>query len=403
MFNFKKGTLVDNLRKKIVWITFLVLDTQLHKTSQFEILNNLSAKGYNTTLISIRSKKKVENRKSQLSVISIPLRNIPLVTSFIYSVFIFFFLPFYIIISKPDYIIIQPTIPITSIIPAILLSKVKRVKLVLDIRTITVQEGFRGFLQDFLFKTSILVAKKFFEGITIITTLMKKEICNKYSLDPKRLGVWSSGVSPSLFNPEDWFFNGSKIRKSFGLTNKFVVFYHGAINPNRGLMDTIKAIQLIKQKYPEIVLFLLGSGQLTTKLKEYVQKEQLGENVIFHDPVDYEDVPKFISMSDVTIIPLPDMHYWRSQSPLKLLEYLAMKKVVIISDISAHRAIISNETCGLYMPTVNPEEIAKSITYAFQNREKLQDWGKIGRIIIQKDYTWQKVASDLENYLISIA
>ena len=74
---------------------------------------------------------------------------------------------------------------------------------------------------------------------------------------------------------------------------------------------------------------------------------------LFTMQVDYEDVPKYISMSDVAIIPLPDMHYWRSQSPLKLLEYLAMTKTVIISDIPAHRAVIG-DACGIYSPSLHP-------------------------------------------------
>jgi glycosyltransferase involved in cell wall biosynthesis len=125
--------------------------------------------------------------------------------------------------------------------------------------------------------------------------------------------------------------------------------------------------------------------------------------VIIHDAVDYENVPKYISMSDVAIIPLPDMHYWRSQSPLKLMEYLAMKKVVIISDIPAHRAIIGGETCGIYLSSVKPIEIAKSIEHALQNKYRLREWGEIGRVIIQNGYTWQKVANDLNGYLLSIS
>ena len=390
------------LKKKIVWVTFLVLDAQLHKTSQFEILGNLAKKGYITSLIAIRSKKKFENRKAQVSVTSIPLRNVPIITGFIYSMLIFFFLPLHIIFSNPDFVITQPTIPIASFIPTLPISRIKKTKLVLDIRTITVQAGFRGFIHDFLFTTSILAAKKLFNGITIITSSMKAEICQKYGLDPDKVGVWSSGVSPSLFKPEVWVSHGLEIKARLGLTKKFVVFYHGALSPNRGLLETVKAIQLIRRIHPEVVLFLLGSGPLASVLKDFIKKEALQSNVIIHDAVDYENVPKYISMSDVAIIPLPDMHYWRSQSPLKLMEYLAMKKVVIISDIPAHRTIIGEETCGIYLSSVKPIEIAKSIEYAMQNKYRLREWGEIGRVIIQNGYTWQKVANDLSDYLLSI-
>jgi glycosyltransferase involved in cell wall biosynthesis len=391
-----------HLNKRIVWVTFLVLDAQLHKTSQFEILGNLAKKGYDTALIAIQSKSKFLNKKKQVSVVAIPLRNIPIITSFVYGMLIFLFLPLYIIFLNPDFIITQPTIPITSFISTFPISRIKRIKILMDIRTVPVQTGLRGFLHDFLFTTSILVAKKFFDGITIITSSMKEEICRKYNLNPDLIGVWSSGVSPTLFNPETWIPYGLEIRARLGLVSRFVVFYHGVLSPNRGLVETIEAIKLLRNEHPEVVLFLLGSGPLTPVLKELVEKDKLNSNVIIHDQVDYEDVPKYISMSDVGIIPLPDLHYWRSQSPLKLLEYLAMEKVVINSDIPAHRDIIGEETCGIYIPLINSADIAKSIIYALQNKNKLKNWGKIGRSIIRKGYTWQIIASDLESYMQSL-
>jgi glycosyltransferase involved in cell wall biosynthesis len=391
-----------HLNKRIVWVTFLVLDAQLHKTSQFEILGNLAKRGYDTALIAIQSKSKFLNKKKQVSVVAIPLRNIPIITSFVYGMLIFLFLPLYIIFLNPDFIITQPTIPITSFISTFPISRIKRIKILMDIRTVPVQTGLRGFLHDFLFTTSILVAKKFFDGITIITSSMKEEICRKYNLNPDLIGVWSSGVSPTLFNPETWIPYGLEIRARLGLVSRFVVFYHGVLSPNRGLVETIEAIKLLRNEHPEVVLFLLGSGPLTPVLKELVEKDKLNSNVIIHDKVDYEDVPKYISMSDVGIIPLPDLHYWRSQSPLKLLEYLAMEKVVINSDIPAHRDIIGEETCGIYIPLINSAEIAKSIIYALQNKNKLKNWGKIGRSIILTGYTWQIIASDLESYMQSL-
>ena len=79
-----------------------------------------------------------------------------------------------------------------------------------------------------------------------------------------------------------------------------------------------------------------------------------------------------------------------------------MGKVVILTDIPAHRSVVGKAKCGIYISSVNPAEIAKAIEYAYDNKENLEEWGKIGRKIIKEEYTWQKVAIDLENYLLSI-
>jgi len=274
---------------------------------------------------------------------------------------------------------------------------------VLDIRSIPVETvGLRGYLEKFWFFVSIVIAKKLFDGMTIITPLMKKEVSDNFGIDQSKVGVWTSGVSESLFNPETFSLASSEMKKKLGLSEKFVVFYHGVFSATRGLEETIEAMKLIKPKYPAIVFFLLGNGPDINRLKTLIQKEGLQENVIIHDSVEQSEVPKFIDFCDVGIVPLPCNIYWRFQSPLKLLEYLSMKKVVILSDLPAHRLVVNKEKCVIYFSSVNPQEIAKSIEYAYDNRANLGYWGNVGREIIEREYTWEKVAKDLENYLMSI-
>jgi glycosyltransferase involved in cell wall biosynthesis len=318
-----------------------------------------------------------------------------------FSLTLFFFLPFYVIIAKPNFIITQPD-AILGIMSG-LFSKFKRVKFILDIRSPPVEiGGFRGFLQNLLFITSIAIAKKIFDGITIITPLMKEEFCQRFDVNPKLVGVWSSGVSTTLFNPKICASEGADLRRKLRLSKKFIVFYHGVFSANRGLKETMEAMSIVKRVYPDVVLFLLGTGPIVPSLKDLSRMEELQDSVIIHDPVEYAEVPKYIAMCDLGIVPLPNHPYWRFQCPLKLLEYLAMEKVVIVTDIPAHRSIIGEKECGIYISSAKPIEIAKAIEYAYHNKEKLEEWGKFGRTIIEKNYTWEKIARDLENYLLSI-
>jgi hypothetical protein len=327
----------------------------------------------------------------------------PLVSPVLFTIVLILFLPVFIVISRPDFIIFEPEVHILSCFPGLFVSKFTKARSILDIRTVPVETvGFRGFLREFWFSVSILIAKKLFDGITIITSSMKEKICNDFHLNQDRVGVWTSGVSDSLFNPRNFIPENAELRRKWGLTGKFIVFYHGIFTPTRGLVETIDALKIIIPKYPDIVLFLLGAGPSASKLSGLIQRENLQENVIIANPVDHSKVPKFISMCDVGIVPLPDHPYWRFQSPLKLLEYLAMEKVVILTDIPAHRAVIGKAECGVYISSVNPMEIAKAIEYVYLSKDSLKDWGKIGREIVKRGYTWEKVAGSLENYLLSI-
>jgi len=390
--------------RKLLVISTFYLDKTLHKTSDLEILLQLAKRGYTPCLMAMRSRSIPQlNKNFHVRIFLIPLRDKPIISQVMYTLILFFFLPVYIVLLKPEFIIMLPNFCILSSIASLILSKFTKVKFILDVRSTPVEiSGFRGCLQSFAFTISVLLAKKFFAGMTIITSPMKKEICKKYKINPDKIGVWTSGVSTTLFDPRNYISEGAKLKTKFGLSKKFVIFYHGSFSATRGLVETIDAINVLRDTYPDVVLFLLGSGPIISELKDLVQKESLQGNVIIHNPVDYAEVPKFVEMSDLCITPLPNHPYWRFQCPLKLLEYLAMEKVVIATDIPAHRSVIGKEKCGLYISSIKPTEIAKSIVYAYHNKDKLKEWGKSGRTIVTEKYTWEKVANDLENYLLSI-
>lgn len=387
----------------ILWISFTRLGFDLHSNSLLDILRQLTERGHKVSLIALKSKDVSRTKNQDYHVIAVPLKGFEPILPVIFTIALFFYLPFYLIFSKVDVIVIDPYIDVLSIIPEVFLLKLKKIRYILDIRSTPVEiNGFRGFLRKFWYTASVNIAKSQFNGMTIITPLMRSEVCRTFSIHPDSVGTWSSGVDIGLFNPTKNVAEGKILKEKLGLSEKFVVFYHGVLTPTRGLEKTVEGIDLLRNKYPDIVIFFLGSGLLISRLKCLVKEKGLEGNVVIHDPVDQSEVPKFISMSDVCIVPLPNHPYWRSQSPLKLLEYLSMAKVVILSDIPAHRSVLGEEKCGVYLSSVEPTKIADAIEYSYLNRASLEELGKVGRNIVEKNYIWEKVALDLEKYLLSV-
>jgi glycosyltransferase involved in cell wall biosynthesis len=390
---------------KITWASSLVLDLHLHRTTQIEILKNLAIIGNVTLLIGMRSKQRPRLEEgSNLQLIQIPIRFFPIISQLIYSVVLAFILPIHILCSNPDFVIMDPELSILGSVTGVFVSKFRKTKFVLDIRSIPVDvQGFLGTLHKLQFVVSVLFARDIFSGISIITPMMKEEICREYFVEPKKVGVWTSGVSESSFDKSLWRNSGKRLRFDLGLSDYFVVFYHGTLSATRGIPEIVEATRILAKKRNNFVLFLLGSGPLVSMLKSLIKKEDIEKNVIIHDAVSYDEVPKYISMSDVCIVPLPDNSLWRFQSPLKLLEYLSMEKVVIATDIPAHRRVVGNAECCLFLSSLDTEQIIKLLEFAQFSRAQLNDWGKSGRKIVLREYTWRKVAKDLQSYLLSIS
>ena len=385
--------------KKIVWVSSLVLDVHLHKTSRLEMLQALAERGHKVSLIASYSSRRDSIGAAKVQTVLIPLRQVPMISAGAYVLLLFLYLPLFILRVKPDFVVIEPNPTVLGFYPTILFPKSIRPKTVLDIRSTPVDiVGVGGFLKTMFFSISLRIARKSFEGITIITSLMKKEVCERYDVDPKSVGIWTSGVSTTTFRAENW--DKTKIRKSLGLEGKFIVFYDGVFGRKRGIAETIKAVGLLKARCPDLVLFLLGNDEINAK--RMIRELGIQNMVIVHGRVAYAEVPKYVSMCDVGIVPLPNSSDWRYQCPLNLLEYLSMKKVVIATDIPANRVVLGECGCGIYASSADPREIAKSIVYAYENRKMLRKWGDCGRIIVEERYSWMKVAENFEAYLLQL-
>lgn len=398
-----KNGLREDSHRRILWIGSMISGINTYQTSLIEILNNLERRGHTVTLVGIRPRNRVAINSPRVNAIFIPFKYVPAISPVIFSLAIAIFLPFYIVFRKPDFVFFQPDISVLASVPSLCISKLRRARFLLDIRSTPVETfGLRGFLQKLVFDLSVNAAKKAFSGITIITPLMKEEITQTFRMDPATVGVWTSGVSTELFNPDAHVSESNNLRKKLALTGKFVVFYHGSFSATRGIIETAESIRILRPKNPQLVLFLLGAGSESVRLEELIKKDGLQKNVIIHEPVAYAEVPKYIAMSDVCISPLPYHPYWNHQCPLKLMEYLAMEKTVILSNIPAHKSIVDNSDCAIFIPSAKPEIIADAIKFAYENKNKLGEWGKTGRNIVTESYTWEKIAQNLENYLISI-
>ena len=393
-------------KKSVVWVSPLLLDIQFHKTSRIEILRHLAELGYDVHLIAVQSKKRYSPKNQSIDVVQIPLRFAPLISQIFFGAITFLFLPLYIVRKRPEFIIVEPNIGTLGFMWKPLLSRLMKFKVILDIRStpVDITSGLRAYFKRFQFNISVLMAKKMFDGMTIITWAMRKEVSEKFDLDAESIGIWPDAASIELFTHEKNVDYGLKLRKKFGLSSKFIIFCHGHIGLLRGALESSEAIVKTKKEYPDIVLFLLGTGAAATlnAIKNLIQKHGIEDRVILHEPVSYEDVPKYIAMCDVGIVPLPNIPIWRNQCPLKLLEYLAMKRTVIVTDIPANREIVGDRKCGIYVSSCDPAEIAEAMVFAYVNREKLEEWGKIGRMIVIQEYNWGKAAKDLETYLLKV-
>ncbi|GFR90842.1 capsular polysaccharide biosynthesis protein [Elysia marginata] len=161
------------------------------------------------------------------------------------------------------------------------------------------------------------------------------------------------GVQREKYILED--FEQSEYRKGFGLSDKdFVILVLAEINKNKNHIQLLKALKLLKDRYPNIKSVFAGSGPLTEEIKNTLKEFELLDRVIMLGW--RNDVKELINMSDVV-----GLFSKREGLPKCLLEAMMCGKCVIATNARGSRELIEEGVNGVIFEVGDVEGTVKSI------------------------------------------
>lgn len=263
----------------------------------------------------------------------------------------------------------------------------------LDFRTVPVEvHNSKDKLDSLLYwKLPLYLLEPLVGGHSFITKPLQKVVEREFGRGWPDSVVWSSGVNCSKFGLETN--NGS-------VNSEFTLLYHGSIGINRGLPELVDAIGLLsdEQKF-HISLILIGDGSGMDLIREKVRKLDLAGSVIIKGMLPYEDIPHEISLADCCICPLPDRMEWNVSSPLKVFEYMASGKPIILTPIPAHKAITVSDESIVWSKNDGALALKKAIEAAMINIEQLKVNAKRVADLVKENYDWASQAKKLTAYL----
>ena len=150
-----------------------------------------------------------------------------------------------------------------------------------------------------------------------------------------------------------------KKREELGLNKEdFIVIMIAELNKNKNQIQLIKAMELLKDKYPNIKALLVGEGNKIFELKKEVSNRGLESNVFF---LGFRtDINELINISDIGVL----LSY-REGLPRNLMELMANNKKSIVTNIRGCRDVISSERLGYVVDIGDYKETAQYIEKCF--------------------------------------
>lgn len=373
---------------KILNIRQAEIAKRFYVISEIEIVKSLNKLGQPSILLGMGHSN--GNKKSDLLEIKAPLKRAAL-----FQLKLLFLLPYLILKERFDVLIFDFNSVRSSFI-VIILKYLGICKIFLDIRTIPVESDL-----NWRFTHAVKFAKIFFNGASFITEGTRKYIEDHLNIKFKNYVIWSSAVNLENFVLKNNFQHDSKISER--IKNKFILFYHGSISPNRGVNLILDALNEVKAQIPNVLLISLSDNNQF--IKDYCKQKGYGleENILLIDSVENKLVPYYIALADFCVVPLPRIIWWEVSSPLKLMEYLAMEKPIILTDIKAHLDVVPNDSkfAVYFNPDIN-DDLENKIVEAYKNKSEYQKYGSAGRELVASQYTWDHQAEKLVNFFKQI-
>ena len=186
-------------------------------------------------------------------------------------------------------------------------------------------------------------------------------------------------------------------REDIGLIPEdFVLVFSGRMNLEKGILELIKAMNIIKDKKNIKLLVIGGSffgndiqdNNFITDLKTIASP--IHEQIIFTGFVPYERIPDYLKISDVAVIP----SIWNDPFPTTVLEAQAMGLPIIATRNGGIPEEVSNNNAILLETNDHfIESLAEAIIWIYEHSEER---GKMGEssLINSTKFNKERFAKD---------
>ena len=194
------------------------------------------------------------------------------------------------------------------------------------------------------FTDLILVQSEFFEEYLINQRVSK----NKIKYLPNYAEEFYKIVEPDKM-----------IKKSFG--DGFAIMFAGNIGEAQNLNVLVDAANILKDDQINVKFILIGEGRYKDLLKQYIEKLNLEDLIIFKGYIDPVEIPEYFASADALFLSLKSSKIFSLTIPSKLQTYMACARPIIGSIDGVSAKIINDSKSGFTCEPENPKLLAQII------------------------------------------
>lgn len=195
----------------------------------------------------------------------------------------------------------------------------------------------------------------------------------------KVIGSGSSrGVNLKLFNESKREEYRNEIREKHNLDKKDFIFgYLGRLNKDKGINELLYAYKELDIKSK---LLLVGPSENLNEIDQDIYNWSLKNKNIIYLP-NTDEPYKYFCAFDVNILPS-----YREGMPSAMLETMAMKTLIIASNINGINDVIEDGVNGILIEPKNYNDLKEKMLYSYTNFNNMSSIIENAYLKIKKDF-----------------
>jgi glycosyltransferase involved in cell wall biosynthesis len=271
------------------------------------------------------------------------------------------------------------------------LSKVKRKPWIFELRDLwpesikTVGAMRQGFLIDILEKIELALYRDS-NKVVAVTDAFKINLVNR-GVDTHKIEVVTNGSNIELFYPRE---KDKKLLEELNLQDKFIVGYIGTHGMAHSLDFIVRSLAKIPDK--AIHFLFIGDGARKAIIVALAKELQLN-NITFLDPISKNEVPKYLSIVDVSLAPLQKKENFKTVIPSKIFEASAMQKPTLLGVQGQSQEIIEKYGAGVCFEPENEKDFLDKLNEL--RKESIYKSCQNGCTKLAKDYDRKILANKM--------
>jgi len=160
--------------------------------------------------------------------------------------------------------------------------------------------------------------------------------------------------------------------------------YVGVLKPAYGLETLIDAVRVLPKSQEIASLHIVGEGPYRKALERLADGVP---NIKFHGACKFDEVPELLAGMDILVYPTTKANLF--QSPIKIFEYMAARKPIVVAETPQTKVILEEGKSALFFPPEDVLCLAEKMLKFIECPEIAMSCAKLAHETVITHHSWE--------------